>query len=68
MQQEDDYSKFLLPSEIFWRDHFKWFHQCGYELRPRYRPDWRPSWLSSSDPSDQYAAEDNWKANVRPPQ
>jgi hypothetical protein len=66
MQEENDYSKHLLPSEIFWRDHFNWLHQCGYELRPRYRPDWRPSWLGSTDPTERFDAEDHWKANVRP--
>ena len=30
--------------EVFWRDHFTWFKEQGYQLRPRYAPDWIPSW------------------------
>jgi len=31
-------------SEIFWKDHFVWLKERGYQLRPRYAPDWTPSW------------------------
>lgn len=37
----------LMGGEVFWRDHYKWLHECGYELRPRYKPGWKPSWLSA---------------------
>ncbi|KIM75907.1 hypothetical protein PILCRDRAFT_13116 [Piloderma croceum F 1598] len=32
------------PEEVFWREHQRWFQDCGYMLRPRYMPDWKPSW------------------------
>lgn len=35
--------------EVWWRDHQKWFQECGYMLRPRYMPDWKPSWLDKED-------------------
>ncbi|KAF4621101.1 hypothetical protein D9613_000141 [Agrocybe pediades] len=35
----------LSDSEIYWREHYDWLYQCGYELRPRYHPDWVPSWV-----------------------
>ncbi|KAF9557947.1 hypothetical protein CPC08DRAFT_736568 [Agrocybe pediades] len=31
--------------EVYWRDHYDWLYQCGYELRPRYHPSWVPSWV-----------------------
>ncbi|KAF7291039.1 Protein kinase domain-containing protein [Mycena chlorophos] len=34
----------LNPVEEYWRDHYEWLKDCGYELRPRFRPDWIPSW------------------------
>lgn len=37
----------LMGGEVFWRDHYKWLHERGYELRPRYKPGWKPSWLSA---------------------
>ncbi|KAJ7228303.1 hypothetical protein GGX14DRAFT_612088 [Mycena pura] len=36
----------LLTPEVFWRDHYDYILEHGYELRPRYRPDWVPSWKS----------------------
>ncbi|EAU82366.1 other/AgaK1 protein kinase [Coprinopsis cinerea okayama7 len=30
--------------EFFWRDHYDWFLEQGYQLRPRYNPKWVPSW------------------------
>ncbi|KAF4588476.1 hypothetical protein EYR40_010027 [Pleurotus pulmonarius] len=34
----------LSEDEVFWRDHYDWLLECGYQLQPRYRPDWKPSW------------------------
>ncbi|KDR71783.1 hypothetical protein GALMADRAFT_74620 [Galerina marginata CBS 339.88] len=34
----------LNMTEIFWRDHYLWLKERGYQLRPRYSPDWVPSW------------------------
>jgi hypothetical protein len=39
----------LRETEVWWRDHQKWFEDSGYMLRPRYRPDWKPSWLENSN-------------------
>ncbi|KAF5376842.1 hypothetical protein D9757_004435 [Collybiopsis confluens] len=33
--------------EIFWRDHYEWLKDRGYQLRPRYRPGWVASWLGT---------------------
>ncbi|KAF9069962.1 hypothetical protein BDP27DRAFT_1324463 [Rhodocollybia butyracea] len=30
--------------EEFWRDHYHWLKDKGYQLRSRYHPDWTPSW------------------------
>ncbi|KAG2135802.1 hypothetical protein DEU56DRAFT_806610 [Suillus clintonianus] len=30
--------------ETWWRDHFLWLKEVGYQLRSRYAPDWVPSW------------------------
>ncbi|CAL1706187.1 unnamed protein product [Somion occarium] len=35
----------LAGDEHWWKDHYEWLNQQGYQLRPRYRPGWRPSWL-----------------------
>ncbi|KAJ7434800.1 kinase-like domain-containing protein [Mycena galericulata] len=42
----------LGEGEIFWRDHQRWLHECGYMLRSRYRPGWIPSW--QTDPTKEY--------------
>ncbi|KAF7428208.1 hypothetical protein PC9H_007429 [Pleurotus ostreatus] len=34
----------LSTLELFWRDHYDWLLEKGYQLRSRYRPDWKPSW------------------------
>ncbi|KAF9501837.1 hypothetical protein BDN71DRAFT_1406986 [Pleurotus eryngii] len=34
----------LADSEIFWRDHYHWLLERGYQLRSRYEPNWTPSW------------------------
>ncbi|KAE9392784.1 hypothetical protein BT96DRAFT_924531, partial [Gymnopus androsaceus JB14] len=36
----------LSETEIFWRDHYDWLKEHGYQLRPRYQPNWVPSWRS----------------------
>ncbi|KAI0358597.1 hypothetical protein OH77DRAFT_1421003 [Trametes cingulata] len=46
----------LTPAEQYWRDHYDWLLQSGYELRPRYRPDWVPSWQGTARPA--YWCED----------
>ncbi|KAF8916470.1 kinase-like domain-containing protein [Mucidula mucida] len=33
------------PYEMFWVDHYDYFLQHGYLLRPRYQPDWAPARL-----------------------
>lgn len=35
----------LSEGEIWWRDHYKWLDERGYQLRPRLTPGWVPSWL-----------------------
>lgn len=44
---------YLLPSEIFWRDHYLQLMEKGYVLRRRYEPTWEASW-KSTDNSDSY--------------
>ncbi|EAU85847.2 other/AgaK1 protein kinase [Coprinopsis cinerea okayama7 len=36
-------------SEVYWRDHYEWFKEQGFELRARYKPGWIPSW--KTDPT-----------------
>ncbi|KAG2014286.1 other/AgaK1 protein kinase [Coprinopsis cinerea AmutBmut pab1-1] len=36
--------KDLQPGEHYWRDHYAWFLEQGFRLRPRYDPGWTPSW------------------------
>ncbi|OSC97558.1 hypothetical protein PYCCODRAFT_1376921 [Trametes coccinea BRFM310] len=38
----------LLPSEVPWKDRYRWLKGRGYDLRPRYSPDWEPSWLNTN--------------------
>ena len=40
--------KELSKGEKYWRDHYDWLLQCGYQLRPRYRPGWVPSWKGTN--------------------
>ncbi|KAG1753328.1 hypothetical protein EDB19DRAFT_1668617 [Suillus lakei] len=49
----------LDPDEIWWRDHFLWLKDVGYQLRSRHAPDWVPSWQGT----DKYWAvcEDSWQ-------
>ncbi|KAG2745894.1 hypothetical protein P692DRAFT_20865341 [Suillus brevipes Sb2] len=49
----------LDPDEIWWRDHFLWLKDVGYELRSRHAPDWVPSWQGTH----KYWAlcEDSWQ-------
>lgn len=32
------------PMEIPWLSRYQFLHDCGYELRPRYRPGWIAPW------------------------
>ncbi|THU94248.1 hypothetical protein K435DRAFT_756739 [Dendrothele bispora CBS 962.96] len=41
---EPGFSGDLTDSESYWKDHYSWLGEKGYQLRPRYRPDWKPSW------------------------
>ncbi|KAG9220673.1 hypothetical protein CCMSSC00406_0003772 [Pleurotus cornucopiae] len=43
----------LDQSEHFWRDHYQWLFEQGYELRSRYRPNWKPSWKGTKKPWDE---------------
>jgi hypothetical protein len=54
----------LNKSEVWWKDHQKWFQDCGFMLRPRYMPDWKPSWLDDSD-KFMYLCEDAQTLPVR---
>ncbi|KAG2148698.1 uncharacterized protein EDB93DRAFT_1144333 [Suillus bovinus] len=49
----------LDPDETWWRDHFLWLKDIGYQLRPRHAPDWVPSWQGT----DKYwgLCEDSWQ-------
>jgi hypothetical protein len=55
----------LDPDEIWWRDHFLWLKDVGYQLRSRHAPDWVPSWQGT----DKYwgLCEDSWQMPVRFP-
>ncbi|KAF9066605.1 hypothetical protein BDP27DRAFT_1297156 [Rhodocollybia butyracea] len=37
--------------EEFWRDHYHWLKDKGYQLRPRYHPDWVHSWKGTKTKS-----------------
>ncbi|KAI0351964.1 kinase-like protein [Trametes cingulata] len=42
----------LLPSEVFWRERYRYLEEAGYLLRPRYAPNWEPSWMGTNlDPT-----------------
>ncbi|KAG2047305.1 hypothetical protein BDR06DRAFT_921871 [Suillus hirtellus] len=49
----------LDSDEMWWRDHFLWLKDVGYQLRTRHAPDWVPSWRGT----DQYwgLCEDSWQ-------
>ncbi|KIJ18451.1 hypothetical protein PAXINDRAFT_97254 [Paxillus involutus ATCC 200175] len=34
----------LGEGEKWWRDHYQWLYEAGYELRSRYHPEWVASW------------------------
>ncbi|EGN92940.1 hypothetical protein SERLA73DRAFT_64928 [Serpula lacrymans var. lacrymans S7.3] len=40
-------SEVLSDGELWWHNHFQWFKDLGYLLRPRYAPGWVPSWKTS---------------------
>ncbi|KAG2014288.1 other/AgaK1 protein kinase [Coprinopsis cinerea AmutBmut pab1-1] len=48
-EPEPDYSYLLRDGELYWRDHYDWFLEKGYRLRPRYKPNWIPSWIEKPD-------------------
>ncbi|KAF8844597.1 hypothetical protein BDN67DRAFT_962981 [Paxillus ammoniavirescens] len=38
----------LSEPEVWWSQHYEWFKDNGYLLRPRYAPDWTPSWRGTN--------------------
>ncbi|KIJ16754.1 hypothetical protein PAXINDRAFT_168241 [Paxillus involutus ATCC 200175] len=38
----------LSEPELWWSQHYEWFKDNGYLLRPRYAPDWTPSWRGTN--------------------
>lgn len=52
----------LDSDEIWWKDHFLWLKDVGYQLRPRHAPGWVPSWRGT----DKLWAlcEDSWRMPV----
>ncbi|EIN06941.1 hypothetical protein PUNSTDRAFT_121223 [Punctularia strigosozonata HHB-11173 SS5] len=34
---------------MFWRDHYDWLKEKGYELRSRFSPNWVPSWWGTNE-------------------
>ncbi|TFY60133.1 hypothetical protein EVG20_g7529, partial [Dentipellis fragilis] len=34
----------VVGHEAWWRDHYNWLLESGYQLRPRYHPDWKRPW------------------------
>lgn len=51
----------LFRIEIFWREHYIWFKEKGYLLRPRYHPDWIASWKTGENG---FLCEDGQVGNV----
>ncbi|KAA1478170.1 hypothetical protein DENSPDRAFT_845355 [Dentipellis sp. KUC8613] len=45
--EDTAWSKFLTPSEMWWRARLPMLEARGYTLRTRYRPGWTPSWLGT---------------------
>ncbi|KAF6744608.1 kinase-like domain-containing protein [Ephemerocybe angulata] len=39
----------IQEEEVFWRDHYEWLLESGYQLRPRYKPGWVPTWKTNPD-------------------
>jgi hypothetical protein len=39
----------LYSREIYWREHYFWFKERGYLLRPRYHPEWVASWKDTGE-------------------
>ncbi|KIJ18446.1 hypothetical protein PAXINDRAFT_167045 [Paxillus involutus ATCC 200175] len=38
----------LGEGEKWWRDHYQWLYDAGYQLRPRYHPEWVASWKTGN--------------------
>lgn len=56
----------LHSHEVWWRDHYTWLLQNGYQLRKRYEPDWIPSW-KGKDADSAIKYEDgvaSWNASI----
>jgi len=39
----------LASWETYWKDHYGWLLEQGYQLRSRYSPEWIPSWKSNPE-------------------
>ncbi|TFY60134.1 hypothetical protein EVG20_g7533 [Dentipellis fragilis] len=37
----------VVGQEAWWRDHYNWLLESGYQLRPRYHPDWTRPWAGT---------------------
>ncbi|KIK55697.1 hypothetical protein GYMLUDRAFT_47653 [Collybiopsis luxurians FD-317 M1] len=46
--ESDSINERLGEDEEFWRDHYDWLKEKGYQLRPRYQPGWSPSWKGTT--------------------
>ena len=62
--QPDAKLETLQGSEVFWKDHFTWFKEQGYQLRPRYAPDWIPSWTRTKKRKFVLECEDGYSILV----
>ncbi|EIN05722.1 hypothetical protein PUNSTDRAFT_137215 [Punctularia strigosozonata HHB-11173 SS5] len=54
----------LSTGEKFWRDHFRWLHERGYKLRPRYHPNWEPSWKKEGRKDNTYVDVDKYADGI----
>lgn len=48
--------------EVWWSEHYQWFKDNGYLLRPRYAPGWVPSWKGNK--KDRLLCEDGRASRV----
>lgn len=51
------------PTEVWWRAHYSWLLEHGFQLCERYKPDWVPSW-KGRDPSETIKCEDGQASRV----
>lgn len=48
----------LFRTEEYWRDHYHWLLDKGYQLRPRYHPEWAPPWKGRAPTLEECQRED----------